>query len=489
MIKILLVDDDDRYRNQLQGFLIDEGYQVRSCTNGQIALSVLQQESYDLLLSNIRIPGLSGLELARQVQQLGLNKTHTVLFTAFSDQKMIIEALRYRVYDFLIKPIDLRELKDIVQRVADHKLIQAGKVQDNHKSQPVLLPLLNPAPSSWEKENPPLTRITEIGHVGLFSEAMQQIVAKAARLHQDRSVPVLIEGETGTGKEIIARHIHYGEDPHSGPFIPLNCAALSPTVFESELFGYEAGTFTGGLKRGKPGKLDLANGGTLFLDEISELPLELQAKLLRLIQEREYYRVGGLNIVKSNVRFVCATNRDIEELVAQKKFRDDLYYRLAVGRITIPPLRQRPEAILPLAEAFLSQIAAQKGKQYSGFSPQAADLLLKYHWPGNIRELRNEIERLVLFQDEPLIQPEHLTIPSQVVHPGPVQEADATASLEIGKLILPPYSLPLDELNNEILIKALRMHQGNKTRTAKYLGISRSALLYRLGKLERPPAD
>lgn len=322
-----------------------------------------------------------------------------------------------------------------------------------------------------------------IDYVGIHSSSMQEVFKKALRFHQDRSIPVLIEGETGTGKEIIARYIHYGKSPVNRPFIAINCAALSPVVFESELFGYAAGTFTGGLREGKPGKLDLAEGGTLFLDEISELPLELQAKLLRLIQENEYYRVGGLNIIQSDIRFVCSSNRNMEESVAKGYFRKDLYYRLAVGRILIPPLRERQEEILPLAEAFLSRVSSSKGKQYSGFSNEAAAFMLQYSWPGNVRQLRNEIERLVLFRDEPLIKPEHLTIKPDLSQPRLQPQEAISYQLRPGRVVLPRDSFSLEELNNEIMLKALQMHNGNKTSAAQYLGITRSALLYRLKKI------
>ncbi|CFX40015.1 RNA polymerase sigma factor 54 interaction domain [Syntrophomonas zehnderi OL-4] len=322
-----------------------------------------------------------------------------------------------------------------------------------------------------------------IDYVGIHSPGMQEVFEQSSRFHQDRSIPVLIEGETGTGKEIIARYIHYGKNPVERPFIAINCAALAPIVFESELFGYEAGTFTGGLKDGKPGKLDLAEGGTLFLDEICELSLELQAKLLRLIQEKEYYRVGGLNIIKSDVRFICSSNQDMEEIVAKGYFRKDLYYRLAVGRILIPPLRERQEEILPMAEAFLSQISRSKGKQYRGFSDEAAAFMLQYSWSGNVRQLRNEIERLVLFHDDPVIKPEHLTIKKNDGKLLAQPQEGVSYLLKPGEIALPRYPFSLDELNNEIMLKALQMHNDNKTSTAQYLGISRSALLYRLKKI------
>lgn len=251
-------------------------------------------------------------------------------------------------------------------------------------------------------------------------------------------------------------------------------------MFESELFGYEAGSFTGGLAKGKKGKLDMANGGTLFLDEISELPMELQAKLLRVIQEKEYYRVGGLHVVPANVRFIAATNRKIEDWIAKGRFREDLYYRLNLGLLKIPPLRQRREAILPLAMFFLNNSQPDKCGQFR-ISHEAGELMQGYGWPGNVRQLRNEMERIAMLSDDLLIMPHHLTIRGTA---RPADHMPAKGSFDLDTLALPADRLPLEELTNTILIKALEMHGGNRTKTAQYLGISRSALIYRLKKME-----
>ena len=224
---------------------------------------------------------------------------------------------------------------------------------------------------------------------------MEQIFSLALKLHHNRSIPVLIEGETGTGKELVAQYIHFGEDNKNLPFIALNCSALSPSIFESELFGYEPGTFSGGLPQGKKGKLDMAHGGTLFLDEISELPLDLQAKLLRVLQEKEFYRVGGLKLIKTDVRIICASNQHLQNMVKRWLFREDLYYRLNMGHVYIPPLRQQPEAIIPLARMFMMEISEQTNRQFKKIEPRAVRILQSYHY-GNVRELRNIVEWIVL---------------------------------------------------------------------------------------------
>lgn len=319
--------------------------------------------------------------------------------------------------------------------------------------------------------------------MGVISPGMKQVMEQAYRLQQNPQVAVLIEGETGTGKELLARYIHYGCLARSNPFIAINCAAISPAMFESELFGYEAGSFTGGLAKGKKGKLDMANGGTLFLDEISELPLELQAKLLRVIQEKEYYRVGGLHVVQANVRFITATNRKIEDWVANGRFREDLYYRLNLGLLKIPPLRQRQEAILPLAMFFLTNFQPDKSGQFR-ISQEAGELMQGYDWPGNVRQLRNEMERIAMLSDDLLIMPHHLSIKESRGTARPADRRPVKGSFDLDTLALPPDCLSLEELTNAILKKALEMHGGNRTKTAQYLGISRSALIYRLKKME-----
>ena len=318
-----------------------------------------------------------------------------------------------------------------------------------------------------------------IGRVGVFSGAMRAVMAMAERFHEDRSVPVLIEGETGTGKEIIARFVHYGHSNVTTPFVSINCTAISPNLFESELFGYEGGAFTGAKKEGEMGKLELAKGGTLFLDEIGEMPLELQPKLLRFLQEKEIYRVGGLRKIKLDVRIICATNRTLVHLVEERKFRKDLYYRLNTGNITIPPLSQRREAIAPLAQMFLEQFAKQKKRRFRFLQKESVKILENYSWPGNIRELQNIIERIVLLYDDIEVRPEHLRFLSSECED---LFDSSMPQLIPGSIVLPPDSLDLIEVEKEIVRKALAKFNGNKTRTAAYLGISQTSLRTRLKK-------
>ncbi len=312
--------------------------------------------------------------------------------------------------------------------------------------------------------------VTGIGEIGLFSPLMQDIVSIAERFHTDRTVPVLIEGETGTGKEIIARIIHHGKGNKANPFIVLNCAAVSPTLFESELFGYEEGSFTGAKKQGSAGKFEIAQGGTLFLDEIGDLPLELQPKLLRALQQKEIYRIGGNKPIQLDVRVICATNRNLQRKIDEGEFRRDLFYRLNTGRIFIPPLSARKEEIVSLVQMFLIRFSKDKNKHFKGISLDAKKVLESYNWKGNVRELENCIERIVLLNDEEILQPHHLHF----------LEFDKTEDQKLNykylHLTFPDEGLSFGEINKTVIKKVLELFDGNKTQAANYLQISRNTI-------------
>lgn len=320
--------------------------------------------------------------------------------------------------------------------------------------------------------------------MGIFSDCLKNIIKQAQVYHTDRNMPVLIEGETGTGKEGVARAIHCGLAANSTPFINVDCAALAPDLFDSELFGNEADSFAGNLMRGRKGKVELAIGGTLFLDEIAEIPLEQQGKLMRLMQEKEFYRVGGVRKIKADVRFVCATNLSLEHEVKEGRFRKDLYYRLRVGYIMVPPLRRRREEILPLACMFMNRYACAKGKKFSTIAEEAASMLLGYDWPGNIRELRNVIELGILMYDDVELTAEHI---KSLIGEGESMWKDGAPLLsaaEMPDIALPEIRFPLEDYIDSVVCKALAMHHGNRTKTANYLGISRRVLSYRLERMK-----
>lgn len=320
--------------------------------------------------------------------------------------------------------------------------------------------------------------------VVINSKAMQQVFNYASKLHEDRGIPVFIEGETGTGKDIVARYIHLGGVSISAqPFVAVNCAALTHSIFESELFGYEPGAFTGAVVGGRKGKLDMAEGGTLFLDEITEMPVNTQAKLLRVLEEKKYYRVGGVQPINTNTRIICASNRDIKNSIQRGLFRQDLYYRLAVGHLYIPPLRERCEDIIPLTSLFLLKFARAKGKRFQSIAAEAADVLVSYKWPGNVREMRNVIEWAVLLYDDIELKPKHLNPLYRHTKYKTVDENADQMILSSHDFLLPQEGFNLQEFCTTVVMKALEMNGGNKTTTAKYLGISRSSLYTWLRKI------
>ncbi len=482
-LNILLVDDDSDGRAHVGEFLRELGHHVVECHDGQNGLETFQAGDYHMVLSDLKMPGLSGIELLRALSSFALGHDFdVVLLTGHGDMESAIEALRTGAYDYLLKPVNVEELAAVTERVEERQVLRRENKVLTEKFE-------DEVRAATEETRHELTRLRKaycesmgIANIVVVSEAMKKVIRQARQLHSDRTVPVFIEGETGTGKEVIARYVHYGPGDVTEPFVDLNCAAIAPGIFESELFGYEAGAFTGGLPRGRKGKLDMASGGTIFLDEIAEIPVELQAKLLRVIQEKEFYRVGGLKKIKTDVRVVCAANVDIEKKVKQKAFRQDLFYRLSVGRITLPPLRQRKEDILPLAEMFLARFAREKGKRFKTISNGAVDMLLSYKWPGNVRELKNAIEWAVLMWDEHEIKPVHLSILKDNKKYVPAETA-GSGMIDCNNFSLPPGGLPIEEYFNNIIAHALKLNQGNKTKTAKYLGISRRSLYSRLKRL------
>lgn len=485
-MNILVVDDDARSRAGVSKFLWEMGHHITECADGEEALAVYADGEYPMVLSDIKMPKMSGIDLLRRISSMPGKKADVVLFTGHGDMNTAIEALRAGAYDYLLKPINVEELAAITDRIAEHQsLLRENKALVERFSDEV-----QAATAETRQELNRLRQMlissTGLDDVGFFSREMQDIVQQAKKYHLNRVIPVLIEGETGTGKEIIARIIHYGDGSddklRNMPFIDVNCAAITPNLFESELFGYDPGAFTGSLTKGQKGKLDMAQGGTLLLDEVGEIPLELQGKLLRVIQEREFYRVGGLKKITTDIRIICATNADIERRVEQGTFRKDLFFRLKVGHFVIPPLRRRREDIIPLAEMFLGSFCGAK-KKFVKISDAAVDIMQNYPWPGNVRELRNSMEWVAFMYDDVELKPEHLAnlIKATAVSAAvpAVNPPPAAASLT-----LPPNGFGLKEYNEKIILQAIEECNGNKTAAAMRLGISRRALYTRLERMK-----
>lgn len=486
-MRVLLVDDDQDSRAIVRWFLQDRDCEVAECSSAAEALTELNETDYPMVLADIHMPGMSGIELTKAIKQRPNGwQTDIVLFTGYADIESAVAALRAGAYDYLQKPVDAQELALTIGRVVEHQAL----LRENKKLTDMFQDEVCVATEETRRELSHVKKAlaeSVIGKVGVFGESTRRLLELAERFHADRSMSVLIQGETGVGKEIIAKAIHYGaamDKVESRPFVDINCSALTPSLFESEMFGYEAGAFTGGAARGAKGKLDMAQTGTLFLDEVGEIPLTLQAKLLRVLQEKEFYRVGGLKKITTDIRIICATNVSLEEQVEKGTFRQDLYYRLKVGEIVVPPLRERKEEIEPLATALLLDAARQKKKRFQQVSAAAAGMLRDYPWPGNIRELKNVMEYVAFAYDADELEPYHITnllgeeLRSQVFK----QVLGANVAKQELILPFPPGGYSLKNFADNIVDAVLAAHNGNQPAAANYLGISLRALFYRLEK-------
>ncbi len=476
-MRILLIDDEELSLQAIYGFLTHQlGHDVTRCDNGSEALKLYQDNPFPLVISDIRLPGINGIELSRYITGLPQSRfTDIVLITGYGNMDSAIQAMRAGAYDYLLKPIDVEELASIVLRVQEHiSLLKENTDLKKHFDQK-LYQATTEVREKYERIQSAYSKIVGLGDIGIYSAKMREIRDLVVKLHQDRAIPILIEGETGTGKEVVARMIHYGNGDITTPFISINCSAIPGNLFETELFGYEEGAFTDAKKKGAIGKFELAQGGTIFLDEIGDLPLEIQPKLLRVLEERAIYRVGGLKKINLDIRVVCATNQDLSQKVKEGRFREDLYYRMNVGYVFVPPLRERKEAIAPLAQLFLFKYAEKKNRKFRFLHRETITTLEQFPWPGNIRQLQNTIERVILLYDDFEIRPEHLQFLSSGHNPMEPMMVE-TCVLEPGKIKLPPDKLDLKALEDEIVQKVLQRFDGNKTKTAQYLGLTRSAL-------------
>jgi len=434
-VSILIVDDDRGQRSLLETFLRARGYRTQSAASGEAALEMLLTEPFAMMISDVRMPGMSGIETLRRVRQK--HPTLPVLLvTAFADIRSAVAAMRDGAVNYLAKPIDLDELIATVRLATERR----G---------------LGPPPTEVEGHLPP--------GVVTSSPLMRAVFRDAAVIARSET-RVLITGESGVGKEVVADVIHGWSPRAAGPLVKVNCAAIPENLLESELFGHEKGSFTGATQQ-RLGRFEEANDGTIFLDEIGELPLPLQAKLLRVIHDGTFRRIGSGRDFHTNARVLAATNRDLEAQIAAGLFREDLFYRLNVMEIHLPPLRERPEDILPLATHFIGQFSRQKSR----FAASVAACLTAYRWPGNVRELRNAMERAALLSRGEIVLPEHL--PARIVAQG------ATPALE------PADAQRLEQIEREAILKALRKHDFNRTETAKELAISRRALTYKLQRM------
>ncbi len=432
--RIKIIDDEEAMRESLAGWLEKQGYQVTTAGSGAEVLSQLAREACDLILLDIKMPEMDGLQLLPLIKAEN-PQVLIIMITAYGSIETAVESMKQGANDYLLKPFDPEELILLIEKMIEHKNL----LEENMALKERLA----------EMQQPGLEDLI------LKSSAMQQVLEMIKDV-APTEVPILITGETGTGKELVARAIHSLSPRVYNPFVVLNCGAQTETLLESELFGHEQGAFTGAVKT-RRGRLEMADRGTLFLDEVGEIPLKMQIDLLRVLEERKFLRVGGSQTVESDFRLISATHRDLPQLIQKERFRQDFFYRINVITIHIPPLRERPEDIELLAEYFLTRVARETGKEIEGFTPQARQILTSYTWPGNVRELKNVIERAVVINRRSVIGVQELTFlgSAQEVTPGQVT---------------------LQEMEVNHLRRTLESLDWNITRAAKILGLDRGTL-------------
>jgi len=478
MWKILVIEDDDTVRDVLHSFLVSRKFDVSLAENGETGLDMARAEKFDLILTDLVMPGITGMDVLKEVTTAATS-VPVIVMTAFGTVQTAVEAMRNGAFDYVTKPFNLDELMIVLE-----KALSVSKLQ---------------------KENVMLKRQLKkkYNFKGLIGDSpSMQTVYELIEKIADTDSTILITGESGTGKELIAKTIHYNNISRAGgPFVPINCAAIPRDLLESELFGHEKGAFTGAIST-RLGRFELAQDGTLFLDEVGELDPSLQVKLLRVLQEREFERVGGMKTIKVDVRILAATNKDLEKATKEGKFREDLYYRLNVIPLQLPPLRNRHEDIPLLTAFFVQEFCRKKKREPFSFSPQVMDCLLKYRWPGNVRELENLMERLTILVSGPVVQladlPEklHLTTGEdseaaaspQVVTSFRTMAAKAPLPIQGSDLELDETGVDLNELvatmERNMIMKALEKAGGVRSKAAQFLGLNRTTLLEKMKKMK-----
>lgn len=451
--RVLVVDDEKSMCDFLEIMLKKEGYQVRTTTDPREALELVEKEPFHLVLTDVRMPEIDGFQVLRRVKEVQ-PETLVIMITAYGSPEGAVEAMKQGAYDYITKPFRVDEVKLVIRKALERYRL-------------------------WE-ENIRLRQEVE-GRYRFWniigkSPRMQQVFDLIEKVSQTK-VNVLIVGESGTGKELVAKAIHYNSPRKGRPFVALNCAAIPETLLESELFGYVKGAFTGAATT-KKGMLEVADGGTLFFDEVGDLPPLLQAKLLRVIQEREFKRLGGTSDIKVDLRIIAATNQNLEEKVKKKEFREDLYYRLNVIQIKLPPLRERKEDIPLLAQHFLAKYSRELGKKMEGFTPEAMELLLQYDYPGNVRELENILERCITLEPGPLITERYIR---SYLAEAPLSPYRPSVEVEIPEEGVDLERI-IEEMEKAYLRKALEKAGGVKKRAAELLGMNFRAIRYKLAK-------
>lgn len=444
--KILIADDEKNMIWAMKKALKNENYKIITASNGVEAVEKVKINDPDLVLLDLRMPQKDGMEALREIKEWNTN-IPVIMITAHGTMESAIEAMKSGALDYISKPFDIEELKIQIRKALD-----IGDMKEQIEF--------------LTKELKDKTGKVIIGNSKKMKEVLE-IVNRVAK----SNATILVTGESGTGKELIANAIHYNSDRENKPYVRVNCGAIPESLLESELFGHEKGAFTGAVNR-KPGRFERADGGTIFLDEVGELSTATQVKLLRVLQEKEIERVGGTEVIKVDVRVIAATNRDLKKMVEEGSFRDDLYYRLNVIPIELPPLRERKEDIPALIEYFIHKYCREMGREKIGISEDALERIVQYSWKGNIRELENVVERLVILSQGNMIYKEDL--PKEIL----IQNDEAS------EFILPKEGINLEEVEKSLIQQALKKTDYNQTKAAKLLGITRHTLIYRMEKYD-----
>ncbi|NOX66537.1 MAG: sigma-54-dependent Fis family transcriptional regulator [Chlorobi bacterium] len=438
--KILIVDDDTSHRLMIKANMLDKEYDVREAEDGEDAIALVEKDFFDLIIMDIKMKKIDGITALKKIKEISPS-IPVMIMTAYSSVQTAVDALKLGAAEYFVKPLDMEAVCHSVEKTFDYLELQ--KENKTLKEQ--------------------LNRDFEISSIIGKSKAMKSVF-EVISLSAPSDATILILGESGTGKELIANAVHQNSFRKENPFVKINCAALPENLLESELFGHEKGAFTGAVTK-REGRFELANKGTLFLDEIGDMTLSTQAKILRVLQEGEFERVGGDKTIKVDVRIIAATNKELEKEVEEGNFRKDLFFRLSVVPITLPPLRKRKQDIPLLAEFFLKKYAKKNNRLIRGFTPAALDKLMRYDWPGNVRELENALERTVIMSYDQLIRPETL--------PDFLNSAEGNSNKQEAKL-QPGHSIK--DVEKQLIIKTLESTDNNITRAAELLGISRRTL-------------
>ena len=449
METVLIVDDEKNYLVVLEALLGPEGYEILTAGSAEDAVRLIQESDLDLMITDMKMPGTSGMELLEASKEIK-PELPVIMMTAYGTIEMAVEAMKKRAYDYITKPFQNEELKLTVKKALENYRL----IKENRR--------LSQALSDRYK----------YGNIIGKSKPMQGIYEMISKVAQSKA-SVLVTGASGTGKELIAKAIHYDSPRKDRPFISVNCGALTETLLESELFGHEKGAFTGALSM-KKGRFELADGGTLFLDEVTDMPPPLQVKLLRVLQEMEFERVGGTKTIKVDVRVLSASNRNIKEVVAEGNFREDLFYRLNVINIEVPSLRERPEDIRLLVDHFIGKYRQDEGKERIELSPKAWKILFSYSWPGNVRELENVIERAVVLKADRVIGQEDL----------PTELSEKREEVEVERFIPldAPLQKTLEQIEEKLIRRALDQCDNVQSHAAEMLGITKSLIQHKMKK-------